>query len=75
MSKIIGIDLGTTYSCVAIAEAGQTRVLANRTGQTTTPSVIAITESGKRLVGQLAKRQAITKPSPTRATPFTAPSV
>jgi molecular chaperone DnaK len=65
MSKIIGIDLGTTYSCVAIAERGVTRVLANRTGQTTTPSVVAITESGKRLVGHLAKRQAITNPRNT----------
>jgi molecular chaperone DnaK len=65
MSKIIGIDLGTTYSCVAVAERGATRVLQNRTGQTTTPSVVAITDSGKRLVGQLAKRQAITNPRNT----------
>src|SRR5687767_8242117 len=65
MSKIIGIDLGTTYSCVAVAERGATRVLQNRTAQTTTPSVLAMTDSGKRLVGQLAKRQAITNPKNT----------
>ncbi len=65
MAKVIGIDLGTTYSCVAVTEQGQTRVLPSRTGQNTTPSVVAITESGKRLVGHLAKRQAITNPKNT----------
>ena len=60
MSKVIGIDLGTTYSCVAVAEREGPRVLPTRTGQHTLPSVVAITESGKRLVGHLAKRQAIT---------------
>ncbi|MBN1961714.1 MAG: molecular chaperone DnaK [Deltaproteobacteria bacterium] len=65
MSKVIGIDLGTTYSCVAITEQGQTRVLPSRTGPNTTPSVVAITENGKRLVGHLAKRQAITNPKNT----------
>jgi molecular chaperone DnaK len=65
MAKVIGIDLGTTYSCVAICDRGQTRVLAGRTGQTTTPSVVAFTDSGKRLVGHLAKRQAITNPRNT----------
>jgi len=62
MTKVIGIDLGTTYSCVAVAEHGQAKVLAGRTGQSTMPSVVALTESGKRLVGHLAKRQAITNP-------------
>src|SRR5688500_16523565 len=65
MPKVIGIDLGTTYSCVAVTERGQTRVIPGRTGQSTTPSVVAITESGKRLVGHLAKRQAITNPKNT----------
>src|SRR5512147_2505237 len=64
-SRVIGIDLGTTYSCVAITERGATRVLPSRTGQSTTPSVVAITDSGKRLVGHLAKRQAITNPRNT----------
>ncbi|HSI04582.1 MAG: molecular chaperone DnaK [Myxococcota bacterium] len=65
MNKIIGIDLGTTNSCVAIAERTGPRVLANRQGHNTTPSVIAVTETGKRLVGQLAKRQGITNPKNT----------
>ena len=65
MGKVIGIDLGTTYSCVAVADRDGPRVLVNRTGQSTTPSVVATTESGKRLVGQLAKRQAITNPTNT----------
>ncbi len=60
MGKVIGIDLGTTYSCVAIAERDGPRVIPTRTGQHTLPSVVAVTESGKRLVGNLAKRQAIT---------------
>src|SRR3954470_18935997 len=65
MAKVIGIDLGTTYACVALADHGGSRVLINKTGQTTTPSVVAVAESGKRLVGQLAKRQAITNPTNT----------
>lgn len=62
MAKVIGIDLGTTYSCVAVADREGPRVLPNKTGQPTMPSVVATTDSGKRLVGQLAKRQAITNP-------------
>jgi len=60
MGKIIGIDLGTTNSCVAIMEGGDPIVIANQEGNRTTPSIVAITESGERLVGQVAKRQAIT---------------
>jgi len=60
MGKIIGIDLGTTNSCVAIMEGGDPVVIANQEGNRTTPSMIAITESGERVVGQIAKRQAIT---------------
>src|SRR5918993_4031112 len=59
MAKVIGIDLGTTNSCVAIMEPGDPNVLANSEGSRTTPSVVAFTESGERLVGQLARRQAI----------------
>jgi len=62
MSKPIGIDLGTTNSCVAIMEGGEPKVIANVEGARTTPSVVAFTESGERLVGQIAKRQAITNP-------------
>ncbi|MBC7793801.1 MAG: molecular chaperone DnaK [Clostridia bacterium] len=65
MSKIIGIDLGTTNSCVAVVERDRARVLTNRQGHTITPSVVAVTEAGKRLVGQLAKRQGITNPHRT----------
>jgi molecular chaperone DnaK len=60
MEKVIGIDLGTTNSCVAVLEAGQPVVVPNRGGYKTTPSMVAITESGKRLVGHIAKRQAVT---------------
>jgi molecular chaperone DnaK len=60
MSKVIGIDLGTTNSCVAIMEGGEPTVIANSEGSRTTPSVVAFTDSGERLVGQIAKRQAIT---------------
>ncbi len=60
MAKIIGIDLGTTNSCVAIMEGGDPNVIANQEGNRTTPSIVAITENGERLVGQVAKRQAIT---------------
>lgn len=62
MSKVLGIDLGTTNSCVAVADDDGARVLRGRTGQPTTPSMVAVADSGKRLVGHLAKRQAITNP-------------
>ena len=65
MGKIIGIDLGTTNSVVAVIEAGQPTVIANQEGARTTPSVVAFTKSGERLVGQVAKRQAITNPENT----------
>ncbi|MGO8992674.1 MAG: Hsp70 family protein, partial [Polyangiaceae bacterium] len=60
MEKVIGIDLGTTNSCVAIVENGSPVVIPNRGGYKTTPSMVAVTEAGKRLVGHIAKRQAIT---------------
>ncbi len=65
MGKVIGIDLGTTNSCVAVMEGGEPVVIANSEGSRTTPSVIAFTESGERLVGQQAKRQAVTNPENT----------
>ena len=65
MSKMIGIDLGTTNSCVAVMEGGQPVVIANAEGSRTTPSVVAFTKEGERLVGQIAKRQAITNPDRT----------
>src|SRR3989449_9186838 len=65
MAKVIGIDLGTTNSVVAIMEGGDPVVLTNSEGARTTPSVVAFTESGERLVGQVAKRQAITNPQNT----------
>jgi molecular chaperone DnaK len=65
MAKVIGIDLGTTNSCVAIMEGGDPNVLANAEGSRTTPSVVAFTDSGERLVGQIARRQAITNPENT----------
>jgi molecular chaperone DnaK len=65
MSKVIGIDLGTTNSCVAVMEGKNTRVIENAEGMRTTPSMVAFTESGERLVGQPAKRQAVTNPSNT----------
>ncbi|TSD84520.1 molecular chaperone DnaK [Mycobacterium sp. KBS0706] len=65
MSKVIGIDLGTTNSCVAIMDGSQGRVIENAEGARTTPSIVAFTESGERLVGQAAKRQAVTNPENT----------
>jgi molecular chaperone DnaK len=65
MAKIIGIDLGTTNSCVAVMEGGEAKVIPNEEGGRTTPSVVAFTKSGERLVGQVAKRQAITNPENT----------
>ncbi len=65
MAKIIGIDLGTTNSCVSVMEGGESVVIANAEGARTTPSVVAFTKTGERLVGQVAKRQAITNPDKT----------
>jgi molecular chaperone DnaK len=65
MAKIIGIDLGTTNSCVAVMEGGDPKVIANEEGARTTPSVVGFAKSGERLVGQVAKRQAITNPENT----------
>ena len=60
MAKIIGIDLGTTNSCVAVMEGGESVVIANAEGSRTTPSVVAVSKTGERMVGQIAKRQAVT---------------
>src|SRR5438477_9835393 len=65
MAKVIGIDLGTTNSCVAVMEGGDTKVIENSEGARTTPSMVAFTDSGERLVGQAAKRQAVTNPLKT----------
>ena len=65
MGKIIGIDLGTTNSCVAVMEGGDPKVITNPEGGRTTPSIVAVSDSGERLVGQIAKRQAITNPENT----------
>src|SRR6516225_7003984 len=65
MSKVIGIDLGTTNSCVAVMEGRNAKVIENSEGMRTTPSMVAFTESGERLVGQAAKRQAVTNPENT----------
>ena len=65
MSKVIGIDLGTTNSVVAVMEAGEPAVVANQEGGRTTPSVVGFTKEGERLVGQIAKRQAVTNPENT----------
>ena len=65
MAKTIGIDLGTTNSCVAVIEGGEPVVIANEEGARTTPSVVAFAKNGERMVGQVAKRQAITNPERT----------
>ena len=67
MGKVIGIDLGTTNSCVAVMEGGEAVVIPNSEGNRTTPSVVGVNNSGERLVGQVAKRQAITNPDNTVA--------
>ena len=80
--RVIGIDLGTTNSCVAVLEGSTPTVIANRGGYKTTPSVVAIAESGKRLVGHIAKRQAVTNAENTAwavkrliGRPWTSPAV
>src|SRR5215470_16679533 len=65
MAKVIGIDLGTTNSCVAVMEGREPKVIENAEGARTTPSVVAFTDDGERLVGQAAKRQAVTNPENT----------
>ena len=65
MAKVIGIDLGTTNSCVAIMDGSQARVIENSEGARTTPSMVAFADDGERLVGQPAKRQAVTNPENT----------
>src|SRR5512144_3092596 len=65
MAKIIGIDLGTTNSCVAVMEGGEPKVIPNEEGGRTTPSVVGFTPKGERLVGQVAKRQRVTNPENT----------
>ena len=65
MAKVIGIDLGTTNSCVAVMEGSETVVIPNPEGNRTTPSVVAFTKDGERLIGQVAKRQAVTNPDGT----------
>jgi molecular chaperone DnaK len=65
MSKILGIDLGTTNSCMAVMEGGEPVVIPNAEGARTTPSVVAFTKTGERVVGQAAKRQAVTNPKNT----------
>jgi len=82
MSKVIGIDLGTTNSCVAVMDGDKPRVIENAEGQRTTPSVVAFTEDGERLIGTPAKRQAVTNPEHTYfavkrliGRPFTDPAI
>ena len=65
MAKVIGIDLGTTNSCVAVMEGGEPVVIPNAEGSRTTPSIVAFSKTGERLVGQVAKRQAVTNPDRT----------
>ena len=67
MAKVVGIDLGTTNSCVAVVEGGEPKIIPNTEGGRTTPSVVAITKDGERLVGQPAKRQAVLNPERTIA--------
>ncbi|HON47595.1 MAG TPA: Hsp70 family protein, partial [Kiritimatiellia bacterium] len=62
MAKVLGIDLGTTNSCMSVMEGGEPVVVPNAEGMRTTPSIVAFTKSGERLVGQAAKRQAVTNP-------------
>jgi len=68
MGKVIGIDLGTTNSVVAVMEGGEPKVIPNEEGGRTTPSIVGFTKTGERLVGQVAKRQAITKKEKTNYT-------
>ena len=65
MSKILGIDLGTTFSAMAVVEGGEPKIIENKEGARTTPSVVALTKTGERLVGVLAKRQQVTNPQNT----------
>jgi molecular chaperone DnaK len=65
MAKVLGIDLGTTNSCMSVMEGGEPVVIPNAEGQRTTPSIVAFTKDGERLVGQSAKRQAVTNPKKT----------
>jgi len=65
MAKVIGIDLGTTNSCVAVVEGGMSQIVSNNLGGRTTPSIVAFTDKNERLVGQIAKRQAITNAANT----------
>src|SRR6058998_458578 len=65
MAKVLGIDLGTTNSCMAVMEGGEPVVIPNAEGGRTTPSVVAMSKNGERLVGQVAKRQAVTNPDNT----------
>ena len=65
MAKVIGIDLGTTNSCVAVMDGGKPKVIENAEGARTTPSIVAFTKDGERLIGQPAKRQAVTNPDNT----------
>ena len=74
MSKVIGIDLGTTNSCVAIMDGSQAKVLENAEGARTTPSVVAFLEKDEKLVGQPAKRQAVTNAQDTICLLYTSPS-
>jgi molecular chaperone DnaK len=73
MSKIIGIDLGTTNSVVAVMEGGEPVVITNPEGSRITPSVVGFTKSGERLVGQVAKRQAVSNPENARCSPQSNP--
>ena len=65
MGKIIGIDLGTTNSCVAVLEGGTFKIIPNNEGHNTTPSIVGLASNGEKLVGQVAKRQAVTNPRKT----------